>query len=283
MTAASAPASSANLGPGYDVLALALDLRCRVAVSEAAEWTVVSGGVPDEGGGAALVRRTAEEAVTGVGPLLVEIESEIPLARGLGSSAALIVATAAAVRLLSGGPSVPAALLPVCAGVEGHPDNVAAALFGGLVAVGAAGTVHPLEVHSSLRVLVAVPDATLPTAAARAATSEPVPTAVASRTAARLAALVEGLRTADPILLAEAAGDELHEARRAHLSPVSGRLIEIARSSGALHACWSGAGPSVLALVTDERADAVRSALAGALGGGYVLSPEIDRDGLAAG
>ena len=283
MSSASAPGSSANLGPGYDVLALALDLRCRVTVTGAQDWSVLSCGAPADPIGVSLVRRTAEAAVSDSGPLAVEIESEIPLARGLGSSAALITATAGAVRRLVGGPTDPESLLPIVTEVEGHPDNVAASLFGGLVAVGASGRVRSLDVHPSLRVLVAIPDSILPTEEARKASALPVETAVAVRTAARMVFLIEGLRTGDPAALAESAGDELHETRRAHLSPITGRMIEAALSAGALHACWSGAGPSVVAVVTKETAGTVRSELADVLGRGYVLSPEVDRQGLLVG
>jgi homoserine kinase len=264
-------------------LALALDLRCRVAVEAAPEWSILSGGVPADAGGSDLVRRTAEEVAPGSGPLLVEIESEIPLARGLGSSAALIVATAGATREFAGASIDGDELLGIAAGVEGHADNVAAAMYGGMVAVGAMGEIRFLELHPSLEVLVAVPDATLSTEQARRATAGPVETGVAARTSARIVSLLEGLRTGDPAALAGAAGDELHEARRAHLSPVTGRLIEAAAEAGALHSCWSGAGPSVLAFVTTEALEAVRKALAATLQGGYVLSPDIDQKGLMVG
>jgi len=280
---ATAPGSSANLGPGYDVLALALDLRCRVAVEAAAEWSVLSGGVPAESGGLDLVRRTVEAVAPGSESLRVEIESEIPLARGLGSSAALIVATAGAAREFAGASIDADELLSIVAGVEGHADNVAAALYGGMVAVGSMGEIRFLDVHPSLEVLVAVPDATLPTERARRVTAGPVETGVAARTSARMVSLLEGLRTGDPVALAAAAGDELHESRRAHLSPVTGRLIGAAVEAGALHACWSGAGPSVLAFATTETSDAVRNALAATLQGGYVLSPDIDHRGLIIG
>jgi homoserine kinase len=283
VSSASAPASSANLGPGYDVLALALDLRCRVEVQQAEEWSILSGGAPADPSGVSLVIRTVEAAAPGIGSLKVAIESEIPFSRGLGSSAALIAATAGAVRSLDGGSIDPKDLLSLVAAVEGHPDNVAAALFGGLVAVTANGDVRALEVHPSLRVLVAVPESTLSTEAARKATGKKVSTSVASRTASRLGFLIEGLRTGDAGALSAAAGDELHETRRAHLSPITGRLIEAARSAGAHHACWSGAGPSALALVTDSISDAVRDALCGALDGGYVLSPDLDHQGLLVG
>jgi homoserine kinase len=140
-------------------------------------------------------------------------------------------------------------------------------------------------VHDSLAVLVAVPDTTLSTAEARRATADPVGTEVAVRTAARLAFLVEGLRTGDPALLAEAQGDELHEERRAHLSPITGKLVEAARRAGALHAAWSGAGPAVVAFVTGEDTSRVAEAWRAALDppGGVVLDPGIDRSGLVVG
>lgn len=264
-------------------MALALDLRCRVAVEAAPEWSILSGGVPADAGGFDLVRRTTEAVAPGSGPLLVEIESEIPLARGLGSSAALIVATAGAAREFARASIDGDELLRIAAAVEGHADNVAAALYGGMVAVGAMGEIRFLELHPSLEVLVAVPDATLSTEQARRVTSGPVETGVAARTSARIVSLLEGLRTGDPAALAGAAGDELHEARRAHLSPVTGRLMEAAAEAGALHSCWSGAGLSVLAFVTAEASEAVRNALAATLQGGYVLSPDIDQKGLIVG
>jgi homoserine kinase len=167
--------------------------------------------------------------------------------------------------------------------VEGHPDNVAAAVYGGLVAVGAAGRVHHLELHPALRVLVAVPERTLSTAAARRATAGPVETAVAARTAARLSFLIEGLRTADAELLSEAVGDELHEARRAPLSPLTAALVDSAREAGAGHAAWSGAGPAAVAMVVSEdAAAAVRASWETVLAsdGGRILEPGIDTDGV---
>lgn len=281
MSSASAPASSANLGPGFDVLALALDLRCRVRVEPAGAWSVTSHDGPADSSVEGMVRRTAE-AVGATGTFSVVVDSEIPIAAGLGSSAALIVAAAGAFRSEMQGETAAADLLEPCAAVEGHPDNVAAALFGGLVAVSGRGIVWRLALHPDLRVLVAVPEAMLATEEARRATAAPVDTGVAARTAARLAFLVEGLRTGDPAALAEAAGDELHELRRAHLSPITGRLVEVSRAAGALHAAWSGSGPSCVAFVTEEKTAAVRSAMRSELAGdGVVLAPTVDDRGLA--
>jgi homoserine kinase len=137
-----------------------------------------------------------------------------------------------------------------------------------------------LEVHPSLRILVGVPAEAMSTHTARAALDDTVSRTVAVRTAARVAALIEGLRTADPVAFAAAAGDEMHELPRSELSPVTAKMIEAARGAGALHAAWSGAGPSAVALATDPSARAVEQALRGAVGeDGEVLRLEIDRQG----
>ncbi len=281
--AASAPASAANLGPGFDVAALALGLRCAVSVAPAGEWSLLSDRADE--GSMALVRGAAEAAAPGSGPFAVAVESGIPVGCGLGSSAALVVGVVAAVRSALGEVESREEVLRVAAVVEGHPDNVAAAVHGGAVAVSPGGRVYALEVHPSLRVLLAVPEAVLPTAVARRALEGPIDTGTAARTAARLAFLVEGLRRGDAALLAEAAGDELHEARRAHLSPLTGALVQAARDAGAAHAAWSGAGPSAVALVTGEALPAVRAAWEALLAaeGGRVLEPGLDRAGLRVG
>lgn len=283
MTTASAPASSANLGPGYDVIAVALDLRCRVTVDEASGWRVLSAGEPAPEATVAMVRRVADELAL-EGTFRVEIDSSIPPARGLGSSAAIIAATAAALSSQEGGSVEPGDLLEPAARVEGHPDNVAAALHGGLVMVSPRGKVRRLEIHPGLSIVLAVPDAELATEAARRVTTEPVPTAVAVRTAARLGFLIEGLRTGDPAVLAEACGDELHEERRAHLAPGSGALMETARGAGAVHAAWSGAGPTVVAFTPRRSAAAVVDAMGARLGdAGEVVALEISARGVAVG
>lgn len=273
MSAVSAPASSANLGPGYDVLALALDLRCRVSAQPAAEWHVTSNGDPAAAESIEMVR-----TVMGDGPYEVSIESEIPQQAGLGSSAALLVAAAAAVRGSADRPGIAAA----ATAVEGHPDNVAAAVHGGLIAVTPTGT-HRLPIHPSLRAVIAVPGERLATTEARAALSGEVDRSVAVRTAARMAMLVEGLRTADRGALAAALGDEMHEAPRARLSATPSLLIAAALDAGALYAAWSGAGPSVIALTADDTVDAVVASFEEAVGAtGRVLEPGIDRDGVRA-
>lgn len=272
MTTASAPASSANLGPGFDILALALDLRCSVTVEPADAWTVMAGGIPASDDTVEMVRGVARVA----DPHSVMIASEIPIGRGLGSSAAVLVAAAGAIA----GEIDRERLFTAAAEVEGHPDNAAAAAFGGLVAVGADGAVRRLGVHPSLHVVLAVPDETLPTTQARAVLEREVTRRVAVRTAARLAMLIEGLRTADPDSLAAALGDEFHEAPRGALTDVPARLIAAALAGGALYAAWSGAGPSVVVLTTEDGVDGVHDSLAEALDGGTVHELDVDREGV---
>lgn len=276
MITASAPASSANLGPGFDVLALALGMRCRVSVELAEGWETVGADGEDDDTLQALVWGVAGAAP----PHRVVVESDIPIGRGLGSSAAIRVAVAAALEASSGEMRLERVFRTAVA-AEGHPDNAAAAVHGGLVAVSVDGEVRRLAMHPSLALVVAVPDTPLSTVEARAALPREVPREVAVRTAARLAFLVEGLRTADPDAFRAAAGDEIHEAPRRALSPLTTDLVGAARRAGALHAAWSGAGPSALAITTEARIDDVRDTMAAVLGTrGTVSRVGVDREGV---
>lgn len=281
MAEATAPASSANLGPGFDTVALALEITCRVVAEAADEWSVVHHGPhrPNPADNDAVLE-AAKAAVGKDAPLALEVFNDIPLGRGLGSSAAALVAGAAAALRAVHDDADLELVLRVASGIEGHLDNVAAAVAGGLVAA-VGGGVQPLELHDSLQVVVAVPSRKLPTKWARQVLPETIDHDAAARSVSRVVALIEAFRTASPTLFAAAAGDELHEAPRGPLFPESEDLIFSARSAGALHACWSGAGPAILAVVTDVSrrgvVDALRSAMAGE---GSVLEPEIAYRGL---
>jgi homoserine kinase len=143
------------------------------------------------------------------------------------------------------------------------------------------GVVRRLELDTKFSVVAAVPDHKLSTEEARKATADPVATAVASRTAARLAFLIEGLRTGDPGVLGEASGDELHERRRAHLAPIAGVLMDAAREAGAAYSAWSGAGPSVVAFVTEDVVEGVEEAWHRVFAGsGTVLALSVAESGV---
>lgn len=281
MAEASAPASSANLGPAFDAMALALELRCRVEAVPAATWTVEHVGSwapPPDAEDAVLSAATA--AVGSDRPLRLTIDNQIPIGKGLGSSSAAFAGGALAAWRAVGEEHTFERLFELVAHLEGHPDNAAAAVFGGLVLTTCGTTVHRLPWNPSLTAVVAVPTRPFPTKEARSLLPTAYDGEVVVRTVSRTAALVAGLLSADPAMLASAAGDEIHEEPRSHVRPEVSRLIAVARSAGAFHACWSGAGPSVLAIVPHEAVVAVAGALERRLGDeGVVLTPPVATTG----
>ena len=257
-------------------------MRCKVSARLSESWTVDHVGQfqpsPAEGD---AVLSAARRVVGDDRPLALEVEASIPIGKGLGSSAAAFVAgTAAALRAV-GDEANPDQVFRIAAELEGHPDNVAAAVYGGLVLVPAEGMPIRLPIHPTLRVVVGIPDGNLPTDDARRVINSVHAHDVVRRSLARVAALTAGLITGDPLTLAAAHGDEIHEAPRAKLSPEVNDLIEIAKRAGALHAARSGAGPSVLALCAVDCADRVAGALRES--GVEVLEATIATSGLICG
>ena len=255
---ASAPATTANLGPLFDSVALALAPRCTVTATVSDDWRVTHVGSPRPSGSDGVV--VAAQRVVGDQPLDIEVRSEIPMARGLGSSAAAFVAGAAAALRAVGEEADPDRVFRIAAELEGHADQPAAAVYGGLVLIPAEGTPIRLPLHPGLRAVVAVPATQLATREARAVLPDQYTRDAVVRSVARSAALAAGLITGDASLLAKAHGDEIHEAPRSHLSPEVDELIDIARKAGALHAARSGAGPSVVAITDGDAADSVAMA-----------------------
>ena len=245
---ATAPGSSANLGPGFDCLGLAVELRCRVQAVLADDWAVDELGRSFEPRPTDYVRRAAEDAVGR--PVRLEIDNAVPRSRGLGSSAAVMVASAAAAIRATGREPGSTELYELVTAIEGHGDNAGAAVYGGLVAV-ADGTLRHLELSPDLVFVFGVPDEPLKTKHARHALPHDIARAAAVRNVARMAFLIEGLRTGDEEALIRAGGDEIHEVHRNPLSPLTGELMEAARRGGALHAAWSGAGPTTVAITKD--------------------------------
>jgi len=249
------PASSANLGPGFDTLAIALALYVEVDVRAGPRLIVRAEG---EGKELAtdqtnLAARVAMD-VAGTSELDITIRSQIPVARGLGSSAALAVAAAAAA-----GATDP---LAAAAAVEGHPENAAASLLGGLVTatmLGSRPVASKLPLDSGLAFVVLVPDAPLPTVQARQALPETVSHKDAIFNLGRMGLLISGLADRRR-LVAEATEDRLHQQARTPLFPESRVLMAGLQDAGALAACWSGAGPSLLAICDKSVAANVREA-----------------------
>lgn len=275
---ATAPASSANLGPGFDVLALALEVRCRVTATASSDWLIRESGSERIPATTELVVRAARTVTDS--PLHVEISSSVPIGRGLGSSASLSAATVTAAARASGIEPDPDEVFAAVAGLEGHADNAAAAVYGGLVA-SVGGRPVRLQVHPSLSIVVGVPVAKLSTGKARSVMPSSVPVSSMVSAVARSVALVTGMREGDAEALRRARGEDVHELARSELSPVTGDLIRSALEAGAYHAAWSGAGPSAIAIVDEPSIEAVCEAMEAVLGdGGEVLTPAIAAVGI---
>jgi len=237
------PASSANLGPGYDVLAAALSLHLELEAEETGEFFVHSDvpGLPADRSNLCV---RAFERLRPADGVTFQIRSEIPVAAGLGSSAAAIVAGLAAADHMY---ELDAPLFELAAELEGHPDNVAAALHGGFVISPGAGE-EPVRFDPppGLEGVLAIPDHEVPTSEARAAMPAEVPVEEAVHNVGHAALLVLGLAKDDFSLIGRGLRDRVHQPRRRSLYPRSMELVERAEELGAVGATISGAGPTVL-------------------------------------
>jgi len=291
------PATSANLGPGFDTLGLALALYNEVEVRPAASTTVTV-----EGEGAGRLPTTAKNVVVrairlayeAVGraeePLSVRCVNRIPTARGLGSSAAAWVGGLVAANALLDRPLDRAALLRLAARAEGHPDNVAAAIYGGLTVVGGEGDAVialSLPVPPSLVWVALIPTVTSSTAEARAVLPATVPRADAVFNVQRVALLLASLQAGEIDTLAAALDDRLHQPYRRKLFPWLPAVVEAARAAGALGCVLSGAGPSLLAVARNDGdgqavAAALEKAMASAGVAGVARALTVDAQGATA-
>jgi homoserine kinase len=305
------PATSANLGPGFDSLGLAYDLYDEVTV----EAVPAGDGVPSvtvqvDGEGAStvprdeshLVVRSLRTGLTHAGvaregdptpALRLYCRNTIPHGRGLGSSSAAVVAGLTAARGLLDDPAAldVGRVFELATGIEGHPDNAAATVFGGFTVAwteglgerGARGRARAVKVPVApeVRAVLCVPDGELATSTARAMLPAQVPHADAAFNAGRAALLVEAL-SRGPRMLMAATEDRLHQTLRAPAMPQTAALLAAVRAAGGA-AVVSGAGPSLLVLGVDEEpAVAVGAALASCgaeVGLWKVLTPAVDTQG----
>ena len=272
------PASSANLGPGFDALAVALTLYLEVTLEAADAFAITS-----EGFGAGLFddernlgARVAAD-VLGHSNFVMHVKSEIPLSRGLGSSAALAVAAAVAA-----GATDP---LAIGTGIDGHAENAAASLLGGLVVARSNGEVvaRSLALDDFWRFVVVIPDEELSTGDARDVLPTRVPFGDAIHNLSSMGLLLAGLADHDA-WFAGAMDDVLHQPYRMGLLSFAQPLLTTLRDSGASGSCWSGAGSTMLGLATSDRAEdvarAARSFLHDRGVAGVVQVLEADRTGL---
>ena len=271
------PGSTANLGSGFDCVGIAIARWIRVVARRETTGAPVrlkrSGAlegvsVPPERDLLYLgfVRACHVAGREPPGGLVLEASSDIPVARGLGSSAAAVVAGAVAARALCDLALDDAALVALCADLEGHADNVAPSVLGGAILVlkSTAGQLlfTPLEVHPSLVLIFAVPDFTLSTERARAVLPATVPYRTAVTAAARSAALVHGLAHAHRELLASGLDDVLHVPHRRALMRGYDEVTAAAVAAGAYGATLSGSGSTIVAVGSAASAPAVESAMA---------------------
>ena len=263
------PATVANLGPGFDVLALALELQNEVVATQTGDAGIVidpGPGSPDElrDPSRNLVARayTATCAELGVLPegLRIECVNRIPFRRGLGSSAAAALAGVLCATSLHAAPWDEQRILEWVSGIEGHPDNAAAALFGGLALVTPGAPTVNVDVSDELRAVLFVPAFELETALARRVVAQAFTREDAIYNAARCALWVRAVALRDWDTLGTAMQDRWHQPARSALFPALPELIAAAVDGGARGAALSGAGPSVVAL-TDGDPEPVAAAL----------------------
>jgi homoserine kinase len=249
------PASSANLGPGFDSFAAAIALHLEVEVEETGTFAVETDLDVARDRTNLLVR--AFERLHPADGFTFRVRSKVPLNGGLGSSASAIVAGLVAADSLF---ELDADLLEHATAIEGHPDNVAAALRGGFVVCADGGAVR-FDPPPELEAVIVVPHEPVRTEAARAALPATVPVADAVFNTAHAALLMLGLSQGDWDLVARGLADRLHQPHRAHLYPRSMELVQDAASLGAIGATVSGAGPTVLVWTRYEQTGGVVEAL----------------------
>ncbi len=259
MVSVRVPATSANLGPGFDCLGLALDLYARCDFELLPRGLEITGCREEDAGEDNLVYQAYVHTLKAFGldapGLRLHIDSDIPLSRGLGSSAACVVGGILGAAALHGLSLSDGETLKLASQLEGHPDNAAPAIYGGLrVSLTEDGRALslPCAVHPGLRFLALVPDFELRTADARAALPQSVPLKDAVYNLSRTAFLLKALEAGDPELIRLAARDRLHQDARFRLIPGAAALKERMEESGAAACCLSGAGPTMLCLYTGD-------------------------------
>lgn len=268
------PATTANLGPGFDVLGLALQLYDEYTFSEAEFFQYHLLGadasrysIPSDSSNMVYQAFSHLYRVIGKNPPGVEItcHSHIPICRGLGSSAAATVAGLVGANKMAGNPLRQSEILQLATELEGHPDNVAPALFGGLVIslIGEKNQIlytrYPLA--TDLACILAVPDFTLETRRARGVLPQEIPFKDAIFNLSRVSLLIAALTRGDYTHLQEVMEDRLHQPYRQSLIPGFRLVKEGGLQAGAYGIAISGAGPTVLAFAPEKREEAVGNAM----------------------
>lgn len=261
---------------------MALEIRCRVRARPSDRWEVRHTGthVPPPGSPDAVLTG-ARSAVGSDHPMRLEVRNLIPIGSGLGSSAAAYTAGMVAALRCRDRPVDPMLVFGKVAKLEGHSDNAAAAVFGGLVLVDSAGRVHRLRLSDAYGLLMVVPAFRLFTPESRKVVAESFDRGIVVRSLARMAALTAGLASGEAGVLEGAMGDEIHESGRNRLRPRVGEFMQEALRAGAVYAAWSGSGPSIVVLTRASETDRVGERIRVGLGGGVeILRPDPARHGI---
>ena len=285
-----APAGSSNLGPGFDCLGIAWQLYDRIAFEPAGEL-IISGCEerfrgPDNLAYQGFAAAFAKKGQPVPGVRIEFLQCDIPVSRGLGSSAALLAAGAAAANEMGALGLSREDLLAVCTKIEGHPDNLAPVLFGGFTAAlkeedALLTASYPLS--EKLRFLAVIPDFELSTASARAVMPKMISAAAAVRNLSRTALLIDALGRGDVERIRLCMRDELHQPYRLPLIPGAEEVFTLAEALGGAHAaaCISGAGSTLLFISDDgDRLETIRAVLAARFPGWKFLSAEPEMNGL---
>ena len=256
------PATSANLGPGFDALGLALDLWNETTVTSAKEFALtVTGEGADRltSGRNNLIVRAAQRLADHAGKSLPSFHAEcvnaIPLSSGMGSSSAAILTGLLAGNALLDHPLLKEEILNLASEMEGHPDNVAPALLGGLVvSTMHAGRViaHPIPLGMDAHITIVLPDFHLSTKQARAALPKKIPMRDAVHNISRVVLVTEAFRDGNLTLLGQVMTDTLHQPYRLPLIPGAQDAMEAAKEAGAEAVALSGAGPGLIAFSKTE-------------------------------
>jgi len=275
------PASTSNLGGGFDCLGIAVDrwLAASVMVREGEKVRAVT---MKRSGALANLRHAAEDDLVHAGYTLAcearghpvpgnidyAVSSTIPVARGLGASAAALVAGAFLARDSLGLELTSEDIAEICARDEGHPDNAGPAVFGGAVlginsgnGAGHRYSFSPLKIHSEIALVFAVPELEIATSDARAVLPQSLPFTTAVAAIAKAAAIVEGLRTGDQRLLSYALDDVVHVPFRRQLLPGYDSVVNAAVKAGAFGATLSGSGSTIVAVASRKAASRVGAAM----------------------
>lgn len=281
------PATSANLGPGFDSFGCALSLY-NVYTFEIIERGLEIFGCPEEFCNAdnlSIVAYRDTMAAMGLpmDALRLSIHSDIPVCRGLGSSSAMLAAGAMAANTLHGSPLSKEELLNICTRIEGHPDNLAPAIFGGMTASlmrEGVPVMARFPLSEKLRFTALIPDFHLSTEMARAILPKEIPFADAVFNISHAALLLRALETADIDMISFALNDRLHQPYRKGLIPGYDTAQQIAKACGAASFCISGAGPTCLCISDGEEVGLrLQDAIPRVLPNWQVLALTLDTEG----